>query len=92
MPASKTRRPPLSTPTPVSFGQRGDQVCELQVFLRDLGYPVGEVDGSFGNRTRNAIAIYQETNGMAAHGHWDLATECATGVLVAQDGVVPFTP
>jgi peptidoglycan hydrolase-like protein with peptidoglycan-binding domain len=88
-PKSKRKAPDVA-PGPAALGQRGDAVSELQTFLRDHGYPVDDVDGYFGNYTRNAVAMFQEANGMPFNGNWDDASVAATTGLLAQDGVVPF--
>ena len=45
-------------------GMTGDAVSELQGKLRGLGYPVGEVDGIFGEQLRRAIILFQDDNGL----------------------------
>lgn len=55
-------------------------VSQVQGLLRDKGYPeVGEVDGKFGNRTRNAILAFQADNNMPLTG---LATDDVLAALV----------
>jgi peptidoglycan hydrolase-like protein with peptidoglycan-binding domain len=89
-PKSKTRKPKDVSPAVSAFGSRGDNVSELQAFLRDHGYKVDDDPGYYGNYTRNAVAMFQEANGMLLNGHWDEATVTATSDLLAQGGVVPF--
>jgi predicted chitinase len=50
----------LAVPGPVPLGELTDeQVKELQKALNLLGYPVGEIDGLIGPKTRNAWAEFK---------------------------------
>ncbi|WP_333828299.1 C40 family peptidase [Pararhodobacter sp.] len=49
-------------------GARGQAVCELQQMLVDLRYPLGHVDGLFGDRTREAVLAFQADNELAVDG------------------------
>lgn len=49
-------------------GSQGEKVTELQTKLRSLGYYTGELDGRFGNGTRDAVRFFQEVNGLDADG------------------------
>jgi peptidoglycan hydrolase-like protein with peptidoglycan-binding domain len=89
-PASKTRKPKDVAPLAVAFGERSDNVRALQTFLRDHGYAVDDVEGSFDNYTRNAVSMFQEANGLPMTGHWTEADSAATGDLLAQGNVVAF--
>lgn len=52
-----------------------DAVIRLQEQLRDLGYYKGNIrSGSFGELTTEAVARFQEKNGMRGHGVADLET------------------
>ncbi len=51
---------------PGSFRQL---VTDIQGMLTDLGYRPGPVDGSVGERTRQAIRRYQSNTGLAVDGH-----------------------
>jgi peptidoglycan hydrolase-like protein with peptidoglycan-binding domain len=48
----------ISTPTPISELTE-EQIKELQKALSSLGYPVGEIDGLIGPKTRNAWAEFK---------------------------------
>jgi hypothetical protein len=48
----------ITTPLEVNKLRR-DQLWELQTALHRLGYPVGDIDGLYGNRTRNAWAEFE---------------------------------
>lgn len=89
-PKSKTRKAKDVAPAASTFGNRGDDVSALQTFLRDHGYQVDDEAGFYGNYTRNAVAMFQEANGMAFNGEWDEATSTATTDLLAQGDVVAF--
>lgn len=64
-----TRDPSQPTRPPVlQNGSQGDKVTELQTKLRELGYYAGEIDGRFGNGTRDAVRFFQQINGLDADG------------------------
>jgi lysozyme family protein len=44
----------------LAAGSSGDEVRELQTRFKTLGYPVGLVDGQFGDATRRAVLLFQE--------------------------------
>ncbi len=46
----------------------GEEVVNLQMRLRDLGYFNYKVTGYYGDATRNAVALFQEENGLAVDG------------------------
>lgn len=47
---------------------QGEEVVNLQMRLRDLGYFNYKVTGYYGDATRNAVALFQEKNGLAVDG------------------------
>lgn len=51
-----------------------DAIADLQLRLAALGYPVGAADGIIGARTRGALRIFQEQNGLDQTGSPDKAT------------------
>ena len=64
-----TPDPNAPTPEPVlKNGSEGDQVKTLQARLQELGYYSGEIDGQFGNGTRDAVYLFQQQNGLSADG------------------------
>ncbi len=71
-----TAKPPLHN------GSRGEEVRSLQSRLKDLGYYMGEVDGQFGEGTREAVVAFQRNNGLEADG---LAGEETQKALYAKD-------
>ena len=60
------------TPAPayanLVYGAKGENVKQLQLRLRDLGYLTGEADGIFGHDTRRAVMAFQRRNGLDADG------------------------
>src|SRR5437870_1924662 len=59
-----------------------DQVIvNVQRALKDLGYYAGEVNGSLGVNTRNALAAYQQDYGLDATGVVDEPTVRALGLI-----------
>lgn len=48
-------------------GTQGDDVRMLQRLLKDLDYAVG-VDGTFGEKTQNAVKAFQRNNGLKVDG------------------------
>lgn len=60
------------TPEPdypnVRIGSRGAAVTALQELLGGHGLSVGEVDGIFGARTRDAVLMFQKTRRLTADG------------------------
>jgi peptidoglycan hydrolase-like protein with peptidoglycan-binding domain len=51
----------------------------LELRLRDIGHEPGRLDGVIDDNTRNAIAAYQDSQGIAATGYVDRAT--AVGLM-----------
>lgn len=49
-------------------GSKNDSVKALQILLNGLGYPCGQVDGSFGNKTYVAVKQFQTKNKLTADG------------------------
>ncbi|WP_127078327.1 peptidoglycan-binding protein [Rhodomicrobium lacus] len=52
-------------------GERGEAVRRVQRALSDLGYAVGIVDGTFGERTKAAVLVFQQREGLPdTDGRW----------------------
>ena len=47
---------------------RGEDIQEIQIRLRELGYSVGKPDGLFGAKTEKVIREFQEANNLLADG------------------------
>jgi len=60
------------TPNPayktVQVGDNGDLVRQMQEKLAEYGYYEGEIDGRFGNQTRQAVEAFQYQHGLSADG------------------------
>jgi peptidoglycan hydrolase-like protein with peptidoglycan-binding domain len=80
-PASSTpapATPPISTPAPspvpdpaeemLQLESSGPTVLELQQRLSGLGYWLGELDGHFGQLTRQAVLAFQKAEGLTRDG------------------------
>lgn len=52
----------------VKQGSKGVYVAVLQDALNFLGYNSGNIDGIFGNNTKNAVIRYQRSNGLSPDG------------------------
>jgi len=65
-------------------GAKGDNVKALQERLNALGYDVGTADGSFGNKTKAGIELFQKQNKLAVNG---IATVKTQEVLFSDDAV-----
>ena len=48
---------------------RGSRVKNMQRRLSELGYPVGKVDGVFGNNTETAVNLFQSAIGVTEHSY-----------------------
>ena len=75
---------PVSTPTPTPvptpaitanpaygqlvMGDRNDTVVNVQKRLQELGYYQGEIDGAYGNQSRQAVEQFQYQNGLTVDG------------------------
>jgi putative chitinase len=62
-----------------------DDVMEIQVRLRDLGYAeAGDPDGKWGSRTTGALAAFQRHEMLSVTGHYDEATKAALDAAMAR--------
>jgi hypothetical protein len=64
-PPRSTPRPPTTTLKP---GDSGSQVKALQRQLASLGYPVGAIDGYYGQATIKAVTAFQHANHLTPDG------------------------
>ena len=53
---------------PYKYGDKGDEIKEVQEKLLALGYKAGKADGVFGKNTRDAVKLFQARNGMTVDG------------------------
>ena len=70
-------------------GSTGDEVTELQTRLKELGYYSGDVDGQYGNGTKEAVRLFQQQNGLDADGLFGGDTRSALFAEDAQAYVAP---
>lgn len=52
----------------LTYGSQGQNVSELQGRLKFLGFYYGNIDGSFGSKTRNSVKWFQSEFGMTVDG------------------------
>jgi putative chitinase len=52
----------------ISLGDRGQEVENLQIMLKLLGYKVGVIDGLYGPATNSALRMFQSDNGLPQTG------------------------
>ncbi|MEM8621553.1 MAG: peptidoglycan-binding protein [Actinomycetota bacterium] len=71
----------------LEIGAQGDLVVALQQALLDAGISVpGGADGAFGPATKNALTIYQQSQGLTASGIVDGDTARALGLAAGDRG------
>ena len=61
-------------------GSKGAEVTQIQTKLKNWGYYQGNVDGLFGEGTKNAVILFQKKNGLTADGVVGNATLAALGI------------
>ena len=76
--AQVTAEPPLRN------GSQGEKVWKLQERLTNLGYYFGDLDGQFGQGTRDAVIAFQKKNGLDPDGY---AGEETQKILYSEDAV-----
>jgi peptidoglycan hydrolase-like protein with peptidoglycan-binding domain len=88
-PETTTTLPPTTTttapPAPeadgkLELGEGGDAVAALQQRLVDLGYWMGEPDGTYGQLTRQAVMAFQKVEGLSRDGVAGPATQAQLAV------------
>lgn len=72
--ATPTPTPRRVTPSPtpeedetIRKWDKGSRVKKMQQRLADLGYPVGKIDGSYGEQTDIAVNLFQSSAGLTEH-------------------------
>ena len=66
--------------TSLRLGSSGSQVKCLQAALNAAGYPVGPVDGAFGNQTRRGVVAFQTAKRLVTDGVAGRQTGTALGI------------
>lgn len=81
---------PSPTPAYLTNGSRGEMVVQLQQRLKELHYYTGEVDGQYGNGTREAVRYFQAQHGLENDG---VAGQQTLALLYSDQAIpCPFTP
>jgi peptidoglycan hydrolase-like protein with peptidoglycan-binding domain len=63
-----------------------EEIRQVQLVLIQKGYDIGEADGVFGPRTRQALIVFQQREGLQVTGQIDSRTVAALGVNVRVQG------
>ena len=64
-------------------GSRGDDVTKVQKRLIQYGYMSGSADGRYGEKTRDAVKLFQRRNGLTVDGKVGPSTAAALGVTLS---------
>lgn len=84
-----TPPPPIETQPSqfreLRFGDRGQDVLELQLKLRQAGFDPGAVDGIYGSQTQDAVEQFQEANNLFPDGVASQETLQALGLIPASE-------
>ncbi len=67
-PSGDTNSGTTDTSATLMEGSSGVQVTALQQKLKDLGYYTGEITGSYGRLTKEAVRLYQKDKNLGADG------------------------
>lgn len=77
-------------------GSEGDAVTDVQTQLQQLGYYSGTIDGVYRDGTQDAVAAFQQAQGLAVDGRVGTETrrqlEAAIAALPAPPETLPETP
>lgn len=63
-----------------NLGSRGEEVRQIQTKLKNLGYLQGNVDGIYGNQTKEAVTAFQRDHGLSPDGIAGEKTLAALGI------------
>ena len=77
--------PPITNPD-IQLGDKGDAVTTLQQTLTDLNFYKGEIDGTFGRSTSNAVKSYQKAHSIKQTGKMDSFTWMSINAVIAPSG------
>lgn len=69
--------------TVLEVGSRGDDVTKVQKRLIQYGYMSGSADGRYGEKTRDAVKLFQRRNGLTVDGKVGPSTAAALGVTLS---------
>lgn len=66
----------------LEVGSSGANVTKVQNRLIQYGYMTGSADGKYGEKTRDAVILFQKRNGLTVDGRVGRATAAALGVTL----------
>lgn len=66
----------------LEVGSSGANVTKVQNRLIQYGYMTGSADGKYGEKTRDAVILFQKRNGLTVDGRVGKATATALGVTL----------
>ena len=66
----------------LEVGSSGANVTKMQNRLIQYGYMTGSADGKYGEKTRDAVLLFQKRNGLTVDGRVGKATAAALGVTL----------
>lgn len=66
----------------LEVGSSGANVTKVQNRLIQYGYMTGSADGKYGEKTRDAVILFQKRNGLTMDGRVGKATAAALGVTL----------
>ena len=69
----------------IKAGEKSKDVSKLQQFLRDHGYTVKDPDGTYAAGTREAIAAFQNDNGLLVTGIASMKTVKKINEIAAKE-------
>ncbi len=73
------------------YGSRGEEVRQIQTKLKELGLYTGNIDGIYGNGTKNAVIAFQKQKGLDADGIAGTKTLTALGLSQSGGGNGQFS-
>ena len=74
---------PAYAATVLEVGSRGDDVTKVQKRLIQFGYLSGTADGRYGEKTRDAVILFQKRNALTVDGRVGPRTAAALGVTLS---------
>src|SRR3989338_4339107 len=86
---------PISSSRILTIGSRGADVKSVQQILKNEGYSVGVIDGSYGKRTARVVREFQDDNDLAVTGTVNSDTWKVLktfGVIVMPPPPIPDSP